>query len=256
MGEGLRMDRLGGTSGLVAREGDAEIMGQPKAGPKAGAPDRGSPRIEARDGVEASRAPAVDLKPESGSPGADAIKPGDAVAADDEARKPSLWRSVLEVFEFIGRMLPGIGSILNLISACIRVAGIATKLLSGEHMSAEDWKREGLRLVGDVIGIFVPPMGAIANTGFNIWWGEEDGAQLMGGINRNRAVAKIPFAGKYLYDEAPVESAFSYWPSQAFGYAKRFVGSGDDGASREVQASSGGGAPALSAPRSFALAGA
>lgn len=256
MGEGLRMDRLGGANGLVAGKGDAEIMGQPKAGPKSGAADRGSPRVEARDGVEASRAPAVDLKPESGSPGADAIKPGDAVAADDEARKPSLWRSVLEVFEFIGRMLPGIGSILNLISACIRVAGIAAKLLSGEQMSAEDWKREGLRLVGDIVGIFVPMVGAAANTGFNIWWGEEDGAQLMGGINRNRAVAKIPLVGKYLYDEAPVESAFSYWPSRAFDYTKRLVGSGDDGSTRGVQSSASGGVPALSAPRNFALAGA
>ncbi len=116
----------------------------------------------------------------------------------EEARKPSFWRTLVEIFEFLARfMLP----VVNLISACVRVVKIAYKLIKGEKV---DWGQEGLRLLGDVAGCFFPPAGAIANTGFNIWF---DRSQILGGVNEIEDLSKIPLAGKALDDAGLIDHA-------------------------------------------------
>lgn len=109
----------------------------------------------------------------------------EAKAAAD-AKKPSFFRALLEIFEFIGRFLT---PITNLVSACVRLVKVAVKLCQGQQI---DWKKEGLRMLGDVVGIFCPPAGAIANTAFNLWWNE---SQILGGVNEifDKATVANPF---------------------------------------------------------------
>jgi hypothetical protein len=110
-----------------------------------------------------------------------------AISGDDEATKPSFWQHVLEVFEFIIRCLPGIGQIISVAAAAIRVCRLALALLSGEDREHIDWTKELTRLSGDLLGIIFPLGGAIANAGLNYWFDAQSdtrqGVQILGGAN-------------------------------------------------------------------------
>lgn len=106
----------------------------------------------------------------------------------EEAKKPGFWRTLCEIIEFIARwFLP----IVNLIAACVRVAKILYVGFT-KGWDKIDWKDELIRLAGDVVGIFFPPVGAITNTVMNVvdplQMFEKDGrkngqSQILGGIN-------------------------------------------------------------------------
>ena len=110
-----------------------------------------------------------------------------AIAGDDAATRPSFWQKALEVFEFILRCLPGIGQIVSMASAAIRLCRIALALLSGEDKEHIDWTKELTRLSGDLLGIIMPLGGAIANAGLNYWFDAQSdtrqGVQILGGLN-------------------------------------------------------------------------
>ena len=93
----------------------------------------------------------------------------------NESRKSGFMRALKEVFEFMGRWtMP----FFNLLSAVFRAVRIGVQLLKGEEI---DWQKEGLRMAGDLIGTFAPPIGAMANAGLNLYYNE---SELLGGVNR------------------------------------------------------------------------
>jgi hypothetical protein len=94
----------------------------------------------------------------------------------EEARKPGFWRGLMEIFEFFMRLM---NPFYNMLSACVRVAKIAFKLVTGKKV---DWKDELSRLALDLVGC-IPGMGwvgAIGNTAMNVWKNE---SQILGGAN-------------------------------------------------------------------------
>lgn len=95
-------------------------------------------------------------------------------AEADEAKKPGFFRALLEIFEGVGRWF---NPFFNIVSAVFRVAKIGYKVLTGKKV---DWTNEGIRLVGDVAGIFFPPVGAAVNAGMNLWKNE---SEVLGGMN-------------------------------------------------------------------------
>lgn len=127
----------------------------------------------------------------------------------DDAKKPSFKRTVFEVVEFFARFFT---PFFNLISAIFRVLKIAYKLLTGQKV---DWKREGLRLLGDIAGVFFPPAGAVINAGLNMWFNE---SQLLGGINEPFDYYKDPKTGKKVYVQ--VENGVRTTAGQVIGVGK------------------------------------
>ncbi len=143
-------------------------------------------------------------------------------AQKDAAKKPGFMRTVLEVFEFFGRFFT---PFFNLISAFFRVLKIGYKLITGQKI---DWKKEGLRLLGDIAGIFFPPAGAVINAGLNLWFNE---SQLLGGINEPFDYYQDPKTGKKIYvtKESGIRStgkSIMGVGMNIFGGAKRLVTGG------------------------------
>ncbi len=147
---------------------------QPYAAPAAVDPGVVQPLNVPREHLEAAQSRLDGLRQE-------------AIAGDDAATRPSFWQKALEVFEFIIRCFPGIGSIISMASAAIRVCRMALALLSGEDREHIDWTKELTRLSGDLLGIIYPLGGAIANAGLNYWFDAQSdtrqGVQILGGAN-------------------------------------------------------------------------
>lgn len=129
----------------------------------------------------------------------DAVRRSAEADAEKEARKPSFFRAVLEIAEFVGRLFM---PFFNLVSALVRVTRVGYDLLSGREV---DWKNESQRLMGDVIGIFFPPAGAFLNAGMN-WWNDE--SELLGGANKFFDEGEQPFSVKH-YAEQGIGKAIS-----------------------------------------------
>jgi hypothetical protein len=106
----------------------------------------------------------------------------DEAKAAERARNPGFGRMLLEICEALGRFM---SPILNIVSACVRLLRVGYELLTGQKV---DWLKEGLRMAGDIAGIFFPPAGAIANTAFNLWFDE---SEMLGGINEIFDKAKV-----------------------------------------------------------------
>jgi hypothetical protein len=104
----------------------------------------------------------------------------------EEAGKSDFMRGLGEIFEFIGRFFT---PFWNMVSAVTRLVKVCYNLLKGEKI---DWTEEGLRMAGDIAGVFFPPAGAIANAGLNIYY---DDSEILGGINE-------------LYDDADKDNYF------------------------------------------------
>ena len=153
----------------------APLEGQPGyVAPTAVAPGVVPPLAVPREHLDAAQARLDGLRQE-------------AVAGDDAATRPSFWQKALEVFEFILRALPGIGSVVNMALAAIRVCRLAFELLSGQDREHIDWSKELTRLSGDLLGIIFPLGGAIANAGLNYWFVAQSdtrqGVQVAAGLN-------------------------------------------------------------------------
>ncbi len=92
-----------------------------------------------------------------------------------EEAKTSGWfkRGLLEVFEIFARiMFPP----LNWIFLGIQALNVAYRWIKGETI---DWKKEGLLALGNLVGGFVPFVGAAATVGNNLLM-EEDHSRLFG----------------------------------------------------------------------------
>lgn len=97
---------------------------------------------------------------------ADGLETREAVDTVDELARPSTFRKILEVAEIIARsILPGISSIINLISALLRVARLIFK-----PSADDDLLKEMARLGIDVLGIFMP-LASLLHVGLNSYWG-------------------------------------------------------------------------------------
>jgi hypothetical protein len=140
----------------------------------------------------------------------DAAMKAEKDRADEKARHPSRWGILLQILEFILRM---VFPIYNLISLGIRCARIAyTWVKYGSH--SIKWKEELARMAGDLLGSLpalgivkggmvggqavsgaartLSTIGAMSNAGINLFWKRPDGGggynQMLGGINEWNAL--------------------------------------------------------------------
>ncbi len=133
------------------------------------------------------------------------------VANAEASKKPGFLRALLEIGEFILRLMPGIGQIVSGISAIVRFSRIAADWMDPNK---EVDKADLVALAGDLAGTFLPVYGglisATTNAGVNIWKNESN---LLGGINRVSWLQRFhdtPIVG-HLIDRGDVESPAVYY---------------------------------------------
>ena len=133
------------------------------------------------------------------------------VANAEASKKPSFLRALLEIGEFVLRLLPGIGQIVSAISAVVRLSRIVADWMDPNKKVD---KADLVGLAGDLAGTFIPIYGgllsATTNAGVNIWKNESN---LLGGINRVSWLQRFhdtPIIGTVI-DRGDVESPAVYY---------------------------------------------
>ena len=133
------------------------------------------------------------------------------VANAEASKKPGFLRALMEIGEFILRLLPGIGQIVSAISAVVRLSRIVADWMDPNK---EVDKADLVALAGDLAGTFIPVFGglisATTNAGVNIWKNESN---ILGGINRAswlQRFSETPIIGNFI-DRGDVESPAVYY---------------------------------------------
>ena len=144
------------------------------------------------------------------------IHDGDKLA-DDAKTKSSLMsmRTLVEVFEFVGRIFT---PFFAMISLFVRIIRIIAMLLTGRGKDIK-WKRELTRLAIDAVGL-VPGIGgaisAVGNQAANMYWGSEPFGGIEYLFDMDKPRVESPFRGVFEKGASAVKGVVN-WGKDAIG---------------------------------------